>query len=69
MRPVANASENAVAKRKIAVIGTGSAGLLTVAHLCTWLDDSWQIFSVYDPKKPILGIGESTNGGFSSPAR
>ena len=56
--------EKAPVKRKIAVVGTGSAGLLTLAHLCTWLDDSWQVVSVYDPKKPILGIGESTNGGF-----
>jgi hypothetical protein len=48
--------------RKIAVIGAGSAGLLTAAHLTTWLDDSWQVSVVYDPRKPILGIGESTNG-------
>ena len=53
-------------KRKIAVIGAGSAGLLTLAHLCTWLDESWQICSVHDPKKKILGIGESTNGAFIS---
>jgi hypothetical protein len=50
-------------QRKIAVLGTGSAGLLTAAHLCTWLDDSWQVWCVYNPTKPILGIGESTNGG------
>ena len=53
-------------QRKIAVIGTGSAGLLTAAHLCTWLGDAWQVCCVYDPKKPILGIGESTNGGVIS---
>ena len=53
-------------KRKIAVIGVGTAGLLSAAHLCTWLDDSWQICSVYNPKKKILGIGESTNGAFIS---
>jgi len=53
-------------QRKIAVIGTGSAGLLTAAHLCTWLDDSWRVYCVYNPAKPILGIGESTNGGFIS---
>jgi hypothetical protein len=53
-------------QKKIAVIGTGSAGLLTIAHLCTWLDDSWRVYAVYNPKKPILGIGESTNGGFVS---
>src|SRR5215470_740440 len=53
-------------KRKIGVIGAGSAGLLTAAHLCTWLDESWQIVAVHDPKKKILGIGESTNGAFIS---
>lgn len=53
-------------KRKIGVIGAGSAGLLTAAHLCTWLDESWQIVVVHDPKKKILGIGESTNGAFIS---
>jgi len=53
-------------QRKIAVIGAGSAGLLTVAHLCTWLDDSWQICAVFNPNKKILGIGESTNGAFIS---
>jgi len=52
--------------KKIAVSGAGSAGLLTAAHLCTWLDDSWQIILVYNLKKPILGIGESTNGGVIS---
>jgi hypothetical protein len=52
--------------RKIAVVGAGSAGLLTATHLSTWLDTSWQVVSVYDPKKKILGIGESTNGAFIS---
>jgi hypothetical protein len=55
-----------VTQKKIAVIGSGSAGLLTAAHLCTWLDESWRVYSVYNPQKPILGIGESTNGGFIS---
>lgn len=53
-------------KRKIAVIGAGSAGLLTAAHLCTWLDESWQVVAIHDPTKKILGIGESTNGAFIS---
>ena len=52
--------------RKIAVIGAGSAGLLSAAHFTTWLDDSWEVVSIYDPQKKILGIGESTNGGFVS---
>jgi len=53
-------------KRKIAVIGAGSAGLLSATHLCTWLDESWEVHSIHDPKKKILGIGESTNGAFIS---
>jgi len=65
-RPVHDANEKGVMKKKVAVLGAGSAGLLTAAHLCTWLDDSWEIISVYNPKKPILGIGESTNGGVIS---
>lgn len=52
--------------RKIAIIGAGSAGLLTAAHLCTWLDKSWQVCVVHNPLKKILGIGESTNGAFIS---
>ena len=51
-------------KRRIGVVGVGSAGLLNVMHLCVWLDKSWEVYSIHDPKKKILGIGESTNGGF-----
>ena len=52
--------------KRLAVIGAGSAGLLTATHLCTWLDNTWQIFLIHNPDKKILGIGESTNGGFVS---
>lgn len=52
--------------RRIAIVGAGSAGLLTAAHLCTWLDNSWQVCVVHNPQKKILGIGESTNGAFIS---
>ena len=51
-------------KKKLGVIGVGSAGLLSLTHFCTWLDNRWDIVSIHNPKKPILGIGESTNGGF-----
>lgn len=51
-------------KRKLAVVGVGSAGLLTLTHFCTWLDEDWEIYSIYNPAKQILGIGESTNGEF-----
>ncbi len=51
-------------KHKLAVIGVGSAGLLSLAHFCTWLDDDWEIYSIHNPARKILGIGESTNGEF-----
>lgn len=51
-------------KKRIGVIGVGSAGVLSLTHFCTWLDNDWEIVSIHDPSKPILGIGESTNGGF-----
>jgi hypothetical protein len=51
-------------KRRIAIVGAGSAGLLTAAHFSTWLDRSWQVVLIHDPKKEILTIGESTNGAF-----
>jgi hypothetical protein len=53
-------------KKKLAVIGGGTAGILTVTHFCTWLDNSWEVVSIHNPDKKILGIGESTNGGFVS---
>lgn len=51
-------------RKRLGVIGAGSAGVLSLTHFCTWLDNSWEIVSIHNPKKPILGIGESTNGGF-----
>lgn len=51
-------------EKKLGVIGAGTAGILTLTHFCTWLDNSWKVVSIHDPKKKILGIGESTNGGF-----
>lgn len=51
-------------KRKFAVVGAGSAGLLTLVHFCTWLDTDWEIYCIHNPAKQILGIGESTNGEF-----
>jgi len=51
-------------EKKLGVIGAGTAGILTLTHFCTWLDNSWKVYSIHDPKKKILGIGESTNGGF-----
>lgn len=51
-------------KRRLGVVGVGSAGILGLCHFCTWLGNDWEIVSIHNPDKPILGIGESTNGGF-----
>jgi len=50
--------------KRIGIIGTGSAGLCSLAMACNWLDTSWEITSVYDPAISITGIGESTNANF-----
>lgn len=52
--------------KKLAVIGTGSAGVLTLSHFLTYLPKDWEIYSIYDPNTPRVGIGESTNPSFVS---
>ena len=37
---------------------------MSLVHFCTWLDTDWEVYSIHNPDKKILGIGESTNGGF-----
>jgi hypothetical protein len=51
-------------KKSIAVIGVGSAGILSLSHFCSVFDNSWDIISIYNPKINIVGIGESTNPAF-----
>ena len=46
--------------KSIAVVGTGTVGVLSLAHMLTYLPDNFTVYSVYDPKIPIFGIGEST---------
>jgi len=48
-------------KKKILIIGVGTAGLLTLSHFCSSLPQNYEVHSVYDPKIPILGVGEATN--------
>lgn len=50
--------------KKLAIIGTGSAGVLSLCHFLSYLSNEWEVYSIHDPKKPILGIGESTNPTF-----
>ena len=47
--------------KKIAVIGSGTAGILSLAHCLAFFPKEWQVVSIYDPNIPILGIGESTS--------
>lgn len=48
-------------KKKLAIIGVGSGGILSLAHFCSKLDNSWDIVSIHNPNIRIVGIGESTN--------
>ena len=49
---------------RLAVVGVGSAGIVTISALIPHLSNNWEVVSVYDPETPILGIGESTNPNF-----
>jgi tryptophan 7-halogenase len=53
-------------KNRIAVLGIGSSGVQSLCHLCSNLDQSWEVVSIYSPDIPILGIGESSNPAFIS---
>lgn len=51
-------------KYKLAVVGLGTAGIQALAHFLLYTRKEWIIYSISDPKIPILGIGESTNPSF-----
>jgi hypothetical protein len=51
-------------KKRLAVIGAGTAGLVSAGLFCTVLDNTWDIVSIHNPNVDSLGIGESTNGNF-----
>jgi hypothetical protein len=56
-----------IKKRKIAVVGVGSAGIQTLCHFLVNTDAlEYEVISIHDPSTPILGIGESTNPTFVS---
>ena len=46
---------------KIAVIGSGTAGILSLSHCLAFFPKQWEVTSIYDPNIPMLGIGESTS--------
>jgi hypothetical protein len=45
---------------KIAVIGTGTVGVMSVLHFLKYIEKA-EVTCIYNPKKKILGIGESSN--------
>lgn len=51
-------------KKRLGVVGVGSAGVLSLAYFLSHMSNEWEIVSIYDPTVPILGIGESTNPSF-----
>lgn len=48
----------------IAIIGAGSAGILSACQMAAYLPRSWKVTLIHDPSIPSLGIGESTNPNF-----
>lgn len=51
-------------KKKIAILGTGSAGIQSLCHFLSYLNIDWEITSIHNPNIPSLGIGESSNPSF-----
>jgi len=50
---------------KIAVIGVGTAGIMSLCHSLRWLTgNNNTVTAIYDPTIKILGIGESADPGF-----
>ena len=47
--------------KNIAVLGTGTAGVVSLAHCLAFFPSEWKVTSVYDPNIPMLAIGESTS--------
>jgi hypothetical protein len=46
---------------KIAVIGVGTGGLISLSHFCAWTPNAdTTIYSIHDPNVSIVGVGEST---------
>ena len=46
---------------KFAVVGTGTAGILSLSFLLAYAPEPIEVYSIHNPKKPILGVGESTS--------
>jgi len=51
-------------RKRLGIIGAGSAGMLSACHFVSHLDCDWEVVSIHDPKTGILGVGESSNPSF-----
>ncbi len=52
---------------KVAVIGVGTAGIMSLCHALRWLcPKNSTVTSIYNPTTPILGVGEASQPGFST---
>lgn len=49
--------------KRIAILGAGSGGILSICYFLG-LSEEFEITSIYNPKIPSVGIGESTNPFF-----
>jgi hypothetical protein len=45
--------------KNIAVIGVGTAGILSLSHILGYMPKDWAVTSIFDPSIPILGVGET----------
>ena len=50
---------------KIAIIGVGTAGITTLSYFLYNAPPNFKIYSIHDPSKPILGVGESSTTIFT----
>jgi hypothetical protein len=53
-----------MARNRIGVIGVGSAGIQTLAHMLAFSGKEYEVVSIYNPSIPGIGVGESTNESF-----
>lgn len=49
---------------KIAVVGGGTSGVISVASLCSHLPNWCKVDCIYDPTLPTFGVGEALNHSF-----
>jgi len=49
---------------RIAVVGVGTAGIMSLCHLLNYAPQGSKVVSIFEPTIPILGIGESSTFTF-----